>query len=97
MRGKKGPPPEDKPAQERLPGTEDAQIVAIEGAAEAYVKVRDKRQALTKLEVEAKGKLLEVMKQNGRKSYVHDDMSVEVIVEKEKVRVRIKKSDDGDE
>ena len=82
-----------KPKQARLKGMEDPAIAGLEAAAEEYVDIRDQRQALTKEEVELKGKLLKIMHDNGKKTYNHGGVSVQVVVEKEKVRVRIAKTD----
>lgn len=67
--------------QGRLPGTEDPVIEAIEGAAEAYVEVRDKRMALTELEVKANEVLVEIMKKHGRKVYKYDGKTVKIQAE----------------
>jgi hypothetical protein len=84
-------PQEEGPAQNRLPGMEDPKIAEIERAIEDYASLREQRQALTAEEVPAKQKLLDLMHANKKTSYFYNGIKVEVIVEKEKVRVRIKK------
>ena len=82
-----------KPRQARLPEMQDPQIEELEAAAEEYAAVRDERIALTPEETRLKTELLGLMKKNGRTSYVHDGFDIKVIVESEKVRVRIRKED----
>jgi len=60
------------------------------------VEVRDARQALTPKEVEAKEKLLSLMKAHEKITYRHGGIEITRIVEKEKVRVRIHKEKDED-
>ena len=85
------------PRQGRLPQMDDPKIEAIETAAENYAEIRDERQALTLDEVKLKTKLLTLMKEHKKTKYVHAGISVEIKIEKETVRVRVKKSDDQTE
>lgn len=82
-----------KPRQARLPQMEDPQIEDLESSAEDYADIRDQRMELTKEETRLKGELLGLMKKHGRTSYVHDGYDIKVIVESEKLKVRIKKED----
>jgi hypothetical protein len=82
-----------KPRQARLPEMQDPQIEELEAKAEAYAEVRDQRMALTPEENRLKTELLGLMKKHGKTSYVHDGYDIKVIVESEKVRVRVKKED----
>ena len=86
-------PPATQPRQKRLPQMEDPQIEELEGSAENYADIRDQRMELTKEEVAAKDELLGLMKKHGKVSYVHNGYDIKVIVESEKLKVRIKKED----
>ena len=88
-------PKRGRPRQARLPGVEDPEIEELESAAEEYAGIRDQRMALTPVEIRLKTDLLGLMKKYDKSSYVHDGFDIKVIVESEKVRVRIKK-DKGD-
>ena len=61
------------PDQQFIPGAEPERNEKIHKAAYAYRKARDARMGLTEDEVEAKNKLLEVMK--GEKVEVYNDPS----------------------
>jgi hypothetical protein len=79
--------------QKRLPGMEDAKIESIQDAVMDYAEIRDRRQELTTEEVALKTKLLNLMKQHGKTSYTYHGVHVELVVEEETVKVRIKKED----
>lgn len=83
-----------KPRQARLPEMEDPAIEGLESAAEAYAEIRDERQALTLKEVALKTRLLDIMHDNKKTEYNHGGVSIKVLVEKEKVRVKIHKDKD---
>ena len=89
------PPAEEKkkPRQARLPEMEDPAIEELENSAEEYADIRDQRMELTKEETRLKTELLGLMKKHNRVSYVHDGYDIKVIVESEKLKVRIKKED----
>lgn len=82
-----------KPRQARLPQMEDPIIEELERAAEKYADVRDKRMALTTVEVSCKEELLSLMDKHGKSSYVHNGYDIKVVVESKKVKVRIKKDE----
>lgn len=82
-----------KPRQARLPTMEDRAIEELEDSAENYADVRDQRMELTREESRLKDELLGLMKKHKKTSYVHDGFDIKVIVESEKLRVRIKKED----
>lgn len=82
--------------QKELPGMEERHIQEIEEVAVRYAEIRDQRQALTRREVDAKELLLNVMKRHNKRSYVVDEMAIEIVITKEKIRVKLKKGDDGD-
>ena len=90
---KKEPEETKKPRQARLPQMEDPAIEELEGAAEDYAEIRDKRQALTVDEVRLKKELLGLMHSHQKTTYNHGGVSIKVIVESEKVKVRIKKDE----
>jgi hypothetical protein len=83
-----------RPRQARLPEMEDPAIEELESAAEQYAEIRDRRQELTTEEVRLKTQLLNIMHENKKTEYNHGGVNVKVLVEKEKVRVRIKKDED---
>lgn len=93
--------PKRRRKQPELPGVEGpgvapVSVPEIEDASDAYVAVRDKRQALTKTEVELKGKLLKSMKDHGLENYryvaAEDDIIREVKVVKASESVKVAKA-----
>ena len=78
-----------KPRQARLPQMEDAEIEELESAALDYAEIRDERQLLTPKEVEAKEKLLSLMKAHDKQTYRHGNIEITRIVEKEKIKVKV--------
>lgn len=87
-----------KPRQKKFEGIENEEIKEIRAAAESYVDVRDRRMALTKEEVDHRDKLLEVMEKHGCTEILMDDLSVEIIDGKKKVKVkRSDENGDGDD
>lgn len=80
------------PKQRRLPGAEDPAIEELESLAEKYAKLRDKRQAIGKQEVELKNDLLVAMHRNKKTSYDHNGVSIVIVNEEESVKVRITKA-----
>jgi len=87
--GRKG-----RPRQQDLPGTEDRAIKPLEEAAQDYAEIRDRRMALNAEEVGLKAKVLRLMKHHGKQAYHRDGVSIEIVVEEETVKVRVKKVDD---
>jgi hypothetical protein len=85
-----------KPKQERFAEMADAKIPDLDAAARAYAEGRDERMAQTKVEKELKTKLIDKMHQHKRTTYRFDDVSIELVPEGEKVKVRIK-GDDAEE
>lgn len=86
-----------QPRAARLPGTEDGPIKPLEDAAHDYADVRDRRMALSLEERAAKVKILGLMKEHGKEHYQRADVEIDLVMEKENVKVRIGKSGDGDE
>jgi hypothetical protein len=83
--------------QAKLPTMEDDKIDTLENLALDYAAIRDRRAQLTALEVPAKKKLLDEMTRLDRMKYKRDGISIERTVEKEGVRVRVKKHDEEDQ
>lgn len=90
--------------EEGGPGVGLVSIPEVDEAASDYVRKRDRRQQLTLLEIEAKQRLIDVLhtheKEIGRDGehvlrYKHEDLTVELMPEGEKLRVR-KGNSDGD-
>jgi hypothetical protein len=91
--------------EEGGPGVGLISIPEVDEAAADYVKKRDRRQQLTLLEVEAKQRLIDVLRTHedaiGRDGehvlrYKHEDLTVELMPEGEKLRVR-KADSEGEE
>lgn len=74
--------------QERLPGTENA-IPELEELGHEYAGVRDERMDLTRKEVELKERLLEAMKRNDLSACRYQDIEMEIVPGKEKVKVKV--------
>lgn len=66
-----------KPKQARVPGTEQPVHKDIIAAAENYVDARDERMTCTKQEVEAKEKLMKLMKKHECSVYDYEDSAGE--------------------
>ena len=86
-----------KPKQDRLPGTEDAAIQELEAAAEEYAETRDQRQALLVEEVEQKAAILALMTKYKREHYEHNGITIDLVPEDIKVKVKIKKAKEDEE
>lgn len=90
-------PVKPKPRQARLPGTEDSAINAIEKAAFRYIEARDERMQLTEAEVAAKQDLLDEMHRANKDHYQRGALTVDIVVESETVKARLKKVVDADD
>lgn len=87
-----------KARQKRLPGMADAKLEALHNAALDYAEVRDKRQELTKEEVNLKGTLLTLMHKHKKDHYEYNGVTIDLVTEQETVKVRIAKAKvDSDE
>jgi hypothetical protein len=87
-------------------GVAPKRIKAVDEKAEEYVKVRDRRMALTKKEVQAKNELIDILHKNaesigaddeGIMRYEYDDVVVELAPGKEQLKVRTASSPNGEE
>ena len=76
--------------QERLPGTE-GEISELEQLGHEYAALRDSRMELLKQEVELKKKTLKAMHRNNLTTYKYQDIEMEVVPGKEKLRVVVEK------
>jgi hypothetical protein len=83
--------------QKELPGMEDRRLEDLVEKATDYVKIRNKRQDLTKREVELKSDLLALMHKHKRKDYVFEDIEIHVVMEEETVKVKIHKEEAEEE
>lgn len=87
-----------KAKNQALPGLEDRAIKPLQDAAIEYADIRDARMKLNQQEVDLKAKVRDLMHKHKKKHYAFD--GVEITLEppdgEEKVRVRIKKAQDGD-
>ena len=81
-------------SQKRLPGTEDAAIEDLEEAAQFYAKARDQRIAIQRREIDQKDVLLKIMKRHKKSNYVHGGISIEIVPEGERLKVRIVDDDE---
>jgi hypothetical protein len=88
--------PVRKPRQARLPEMEDPAIEELEAKAEQYASIRDQRIALNAQEKPLKDGLLDLMKKNKKTHYHRDGVSIDIVTEKETVRVKIKKLADAE-
>jgi hypothetical protein len=90
------PTKKSKEAPPRLPTMEDSAIHELNQAALDYDEGRDERMEMTKREVELKTKLIALMHRHNRKTYVYEDIEIELIPEGEKVKVRVRKEKEED-
>ena len=86
-----------KGRQKRLPGMSDAKLEALHNAALDYADIRDQRQALTTDEVKLKKKLLDLLHKYKKTHYEYQGVTIDLVVEKEKVKVKVVKPDDEPE
>lgn len=83
--------------QKELPGMEDRRIADLDQAALDYAEGRDERMEMTKKEVELKTALIGLMHKHSKKTYTYNGISVELVPEGEKVKVRVAKEKDDAE
>lgn len=76
---------------------EDRRFEDLDDKAREYVKVRDKRQDLTRREVELKSDLLGLLKKHKKTEYHHEDIDIWIVVEQESVKVKVAKKDEDEE
>ena len=88
------------------PGVAQASIPEIDSLAEAYIKERDKRCAMTPKELAAKGKLIEALHKHeavigrngeGQLRYVHNDLVITLKPGKETLKVKEKTDEEDDD
>ena len=89
---------EKAPTAQDLPGVDDRAIGPLEKMAEQYANSRDERMARGLDEKKLKDKILAEMKELGRTTYKRPGISIEIVTEKEGVKVKVTKpTDDVDE
>jgi hypothetical protein len=79
-----------KPRQQRIPGTEEPSVPAIDQAAETYYDAKNARIKLSEEEKEAKESLIEVMLKEGLTRYITADGLVVDITNKSNVKCKKK-------
>lgn len=84
------------PRSQPLPGMGDAKIEVLEDKALEYAEVRDSRISLSQKEVELKGQLLDLMKAQKREHYHRGAIKIDIVHEKENIKVKVKAGDDED-
>jgi hypothetical protein len=67
--------------QKDLPGMENRNIEELDELCRAYAKIRDKRQDLTKREVELKADLLACMKKHKKREYFSHGIEAHIVTE----------------
>lgn len=86
-----------KYVQAVLPGAEGVFDEAIDAAARSYAKARDARMAATKIEVERKTFLIELLQKKEVQGYRCEGVEAEITTGEVKLKVRIKKDDEDNE
>lgn len=104
MASKKAPPPAPPPAaakrrpkQTFIPGTEPKSVPDIDDVAERLYETRKERMELSRKEGELVAKLVVLLKQHKLRVYKNDELEVELRVVEEKVRVKRKADETGDD
>jgi hypothetical protein len=87
--------PKGRARSRPLPGMEDRQIGDLEQVAIDYADIRDRRQALTKDEVDLKSRALNLMHKYGKTHYKRDGVEITLVPGEEDVKVRVKKEADA--
>lgn len=85
------------PRQQRLPEMEDPKIQSLEDKALEYAEVRDQRISLSQKEGEFKGQLLQLMKAQKREHYHHGSIRIDIVHEKENIKVKVKAAGSEDD
>jgi hypothetical protein len=83
--------------QKDLPGMENRSIKELVDKATEYAEIRDKRQDLTRREVELKADLLTAMHKHKLKDYSYEGIEIHVVTEEETVRVKLPKKAEDEE
>lgn len=87
--------PSSRPRQQDL--IEDRAIKSLEDAAQDYAHIRDERMTLTESEATLKVNLLALMKEHGKTVYHRGSVTITVVAEREKVKVRVRKASEAGE
>ena len=75
---------------------DDRAITSLENLAEEYAGIRDQRMVLSLSEIRLKGEVLAEMKRLKRKRYHRDGITIEIVVESEGVKVKVKPTQGDD-
>jgi hypothetical protein len=94
---KKAPEVKKGPRQQSLSGMEDSQIEVLEDKALEYAEIRDERMGLSRSEVETKGQLLQLMKAHKREHYQRGTIKIDIVHEKENIKVKVKSGSSEEE
>lgn len=86
-----------KKDQKDLPGMEQRNIEELDAKCKEYAKVRDKRQDLTRREVELQADLLGLLKKHKISNYDYDGVHARIVIEAEKVKVKIDRDEDEED
>lgn len=78
-----------KAKQTDLPGMEDRAFPDLNQAALDYAEGRDERMTLTQKEADLKTRVIELMHKYDKKIYVYEDITIELVPEGEKLKVKI--------
>lgn len=84
---------EKKPKPRQIDLIEGRELKDIEDAALSYAENRDERMNALKEEVDLKKKLIDLMHKHKLNTYRHNGINIDLVAEKEKVKVKIKKDD----
>ena len=79
-----------KPRQARLPGTANS-IKELDELGLEYAAIRDERMALTKKEVDLKGRVHQAMRDHKITTYKYGEIEIEIVPGEEDVKVHVKK------
>ncbi len=79
--------------QREIPGTERPKIKELDEVIDRYVKIRDKRMALTEQEVKARQALEKQLAENKLETYVHSDGERYAYLKASEVKAKVKLMD----
>lgn len=83
--------------QQGLPGMEDRAVNSLEELALSYADIRDSRIALSVQEGDKKKELIKEMKRLKKEHYKRDGITVDLVHEKENIKVRVKARGEEDD
>jgi hypothetical protein len=86
---------EARPRQEQLPGI-SLPLADLEGLAIEYNDLKSDRQRIRSKEVLVKQQLVASMKKHKRENYIHGQVEIRLVAEKEIVKVKVKAKADAE-